>query len=537
MPCGTSSQLPVERSCNEKQPGPHRSQRTVCDPGIGIACRLHCVIGNPFGLEGSMTLGIVSAVGRVIQPQASRFSIVEMIQTDAPINPGNSGGPLLDSRGRVIGINTLIFSQTGASAGVGFAVPVNTVRRVVPELIARGQYDHPWQTMNSRTGKTMRRIAAWRFHGLLVLVLLAIAACAPLQGTPSETLSWAVSATSTTAATATMQRRETPVTAPHRRAVGIHGRTEQRSAERLIVTTATPPDGAELPKASETGLATRPPVPTDRATDTATRPPQPTFTPGATATPVPKHTSEFTERPLAELSQDAASFLVGQEGARGAAVVVFSQGAIYTQNGDELMPMASVAKVAIMVTVMDRAIHEDRELTDWERAMLQPMITESDNDAATALWNDLGGGATLEGTLRSMGLVATRPNPAEEWGESRSTPKEVALLLAKLVNGEILDPPSRNLALDLMSQVAPDQMWGITAGVLMDGLPQMVIAIKNGWYPTSDGWWVNSAGSILPGNGQPAYTIAVLTQQQPSLEYGIATIEGVAIRVHAALQG
>jgi 2-alkenal reductase len=106
--------------------------------------QLTIAIGNPFGLEGSMTMGIVSAVGRVIQPEASRFSIAHMIQTDAPINPGNSGGPLLDSQGRVIGVNTLIFSQTGTSAGVGFAVPVNTVKRVVPELIARGRYDHPW---------------------------------------------------------------------------------------------------------------------------------------------------------------------------------------------------------------------------------------------------------------------------------------------------------------------------------------------------------------------------------------------------------
>lgn len=106
--------------------------------------QLAIAIGNPFGLEGSMTLGIVSAVSRVIQPQAGRFSIAEMIQTDAPINPGNSGGPLLDSQGRVIGVNTLIFSQMGASTGIGFAVPVKTVTRVVPDLIVRGRYDHPW---------------------------------------------------------------------------------------------------------------------------------------------------------------------------------------------------------------------------------------------------------------------------------------------------------------------------------------------------------------------------------------------------------
>jgi len=132
--------------------------------------QLAIAIGNPFGLEGSVTLGIVSAVGRVIQPQASRFSIAEMIQTDAPINPGNSGGPLLDSQGRVIGVNTLIFSQTGVSAGVGFAVPVNAVRRVVPELIARGRYDHPWLGISgySVTPRVARNLSLPAERGVLI---------------------------------------------------------------------------------------------------------------------------------------------------------------------------------------------------------------------------------------------------------------------------------------------------------------------------------------------------------------------------------
>lgn len=117
---------------------------TLGDSGSVRPGQLAIAIGNPFGLEGTMTLGIVSAVGRVIRPGSRPFSIPNMIQTDAPINPGNSGGPLLDSRGRVIGVNTMIFSQTGTSSGIGFAIPVNTVKRVVPELIARGRYDHPW---------------------------------------------------------------------------------------------------------------------------------------------------------------------------------------------------------------------------------------------------------------------------------------------------------------------------------------------------------------------------------------------------------
>jgi S1-C subfamily serine protease len=100
-------------------------------------------IGNPFGLERTLTVGVVSALGRVIQSPDNSF-IGEIIQTDAAINPGNSGGPLLDLSGRVIGVNTSILSPSQASAGIGFAVPVSTVRRVVPELIARGYFPHPW---------------------------------------------------------------------------------------------------------------------------------------------------------------------------------------------------------------------------------------------------------------------------------------------------------------------------------------------------------------------------------------------------------
>jgi 2-alkenal reductase len=100
-------------------------------------------VGNPFGFEQTMTTGIVSAVGRVVR-QDSGFSLSRLIQTDAAINPGSSGGPLLNSRGRVIGVNTLIYSSSGSNAGIGFAVPVNTVIRVVPELIASGSYSDPW---------------------------------------------------------------------------------------------------------------------------------------------------------------------------------------------------------------------------------------------------------------------------------------------------------------------------------------------------------------------------------------------------------
>jgi serine protease Do len=101
-------------------------------------------LGNPFGQEWTLTQGIVSAVGRTLRSGTSQFSIPEMIQTDAAINPGNSGGPLLDREGRVIGVNTLIRTSTGVSSGVGFAIPVNVVKQVVPVLIKEGAYAYAW---------------------------------------------------------------------------------------------------------------------------------------------------------------------------------------------------------------------------------------------------------------------------------------------------------------------------------------------------------------------------------------------------------
>ena len=102
-------------------------------------------IGSPFGLSGSMTSGIVSQLGRILNPpNLQSFSIPNVIQTDAAINPGNSGGPLLNNYGEVIGINTAIQTETGEFSGVGFAIPSNTMKKIVPVLIQSGHYKHPW---------------------------------------------------------------------------------------------------------------------------------------------------------------------------------------------------------------------------------------------------------------------------------------------------------------------------------------------------------------------------------------------------------
>ena len=125
-------------------------------------------IGNPFGLDYTLTSGLVSALNRSLN--AENGALIEgLIQTDAAINPGNSGGPLLDSAGRLIGINTAIYSPSGAYAGIGFAVPVDTVNKVVPQLIARGKYLRP--SLGIRIDEELNRIAAKRlgYEGVLIL--------------------------------------------------------------------------------------------------------------------------------------------------------------------------------------------------------------------------------------------------------------------------------------------------------------------------------------------------------------------------------
>jgi len=122
-------------------------------------------IGNPFGLDQTMTTGIVSALGREIKSVSGR-TIQGVIQTDAAINPGNSGGPLLDSAGRLIGINTAIYSPSGASAGIGFAMPVNIVNRVVPEIIKYGRAVKPGLGVTIANNQIARRLG---IEGVLLI--------------------------------------------------------------------------------------------------------------------------------------------------------------------------------------------------------------------------------------------------------------------------------------------------------------------------------------------------------------------------------
>jgi len=123
---------------------------TVGDSDALFVGQRAVAIGNPFGQEWTLTTGVVSALGRTLPSGTSQFSIPEMIQTDAAINPGNSGGPLLDGEGRVIGVNVMILSRLYGSSGVGFAIPVNIVKQVVPVLIEEGHYAYAWLGIQGR---------------------------------------------------------------------------------------------------------------------------------------------------------------------------------------------------------------------------------------------------------------------------------------------------------------------------------------------------------------------------------------------------
>ena len=125
-------------------------------------------IGNPFGLDQTLTTGVVSALGRQVDGIGG-VKIREMVQTDAAINPGNSGGPLLDSTGRLIGMNTMIFSKSGASAGIGFAVPANTIARVVPQLIKSGHVEQVGMGIDVDPAQRLER--RLRIRGIVVIAV------------------------------------------------------------------------------------------------------------------------------------------------------------------------------------------------------------------------------------------------------------------------------------------------------------------------------------------------------------------------------
>lgn len=242
-------------------------------------------------------------------------------------------------------------------------------------------------------------------------------------------------------------------------------------------------------------------------------------------------------RPLSQLSPDAARFLADRSGWVTAGVFVARDNAVYVSSPEIALPMASVAKVVIMLAVLNRAESEGRALTDWELVQLEPMLVWSDNDAATALWDDLGGAPAIEAYLERYGLRGIVTHPYA-WGDSRASGPALAWLLGRLAFGDLVSPVHRDLAVGLLEQAALAQPWGVAPlGAGRD--PRAVVGAKDGWYPVDAGWRAGSAGVVFSAiDGAPggtSYSIAVLTAQNLILDDGIETIDGFASRIHAAL--
>jgi hypothetical protein len=281
------------------------------------------------------------------------------------------------------------------------------------------------------------------------------------------------------------------------------------------------------------------PAPTPLPTATPKPPPASTRVPGSSLPAVPTAIrGAFRPAPvqLSSLSAGAASFLDGRQPAWGLAAASPSSGILYSQNGDVQFELASTVKVLIAIAVLDNAQRENRYVDSFELSLLWPMITLSDNDSATKLWNQIQGGPGLAQYLASIGETGVRPYSGPFWGTSTASPSSLATILARATFGDLLNSDHRTLLLNLLQRVTPSQRWGVTAGLEGEGgSAGALVGVKDGWYPAEAGWRVNSIGFVVRADGQRYYTIAVLTNGQPSWNYGIATIEGAARQVNAAL--
>jgi beta-lactamase class A len=161
------------------------------------------------------------------------------------------------------------------------------------------------------------------------------------------------------------------------------------------------------------------------------------------------------------------------------------------------------------------------------------MITESDNDATSQLWEQIGRGQAVSSYLASVGVSGFTPDPGTSWGASFASARSMAAILGKLLNGEILDAPSRALAMRMLDAVVPEQRWGVSAGT--DPTSGDRVDVKDGWYPGEEGWRVNSVGIVRPRTGDP-YAIAIVTGGRVSWQEGIDTIEGIAAPLNAVMR-
>ena len=239
-------------------------------------------------------------------------------------------------------------------------------------------------------------------------------------------------------------------------------------------------------------------------------------------------TAAPTNNPFA--SKALQTWLANRHGRITAAVYDIKTGQEYLYEPQYAEKTASTIKVDILATALHLAQEHHEPLPADEVEAAVPMITESDNDAAEDLYNDIGGWNTIGPFDKSIGMTRTTPNDQGYFGETYTTAADqITLLKQVMLPGGKLSLSSRQYEYELMLHVIPSQRWGITGGVPKNAR----VAIKNGWLPETSGWHVNSTGRVQ-GDGRN-YLIAVYTEWNTSWDYGIATIEHVAAAAWKAM--
>jgi beta-lactamase class A len=241
------------------------------------------------------------------------------------------------------------------------------------------------------------------------------------------------------------------------------------------------------------------------------------------------------------LGSAAASYVSRRDGVVLAAVYDLRTGQTWQFGQGQPQDEASVVKLDVLETLLAERGRGGTELSAGDRTLAEQMIEDSDNDAATSLWDEVGGASGIRSFNTSAGLADTVPSscvncpgfPWPGWGLTTTIPGDQLTLLRTLVEpNSLLTNPERSYALSLMENVTPDQRWGVSGGVPA----QATVALKNGWLPlnsANNNWQINSVGWIS-GSGRD-YLIAVLTTGNPTEQYGIDTIDQLAAMVWNAM--
>lgn len=236
-------------------------------------------------------------------------------------------------------------------------------------------------------------------------------------------------------------------------------------------------------------------------------------------------------QPLSDLSEAAASLVEQHGGQIGVSVLLPESGDSYSLGDTQAFPMASLAKVVILLTALHIRERLQLPITDSTMSLMTSMITESDNDSADDLWDAIGDGPVAQNYVDSIGVQGITMSRTPSWGDSTATPRGVATLLGKLVDGQILDASDRALALRLLASVAPDQAWGATAAFPKDA----TVGVKNGWMPDDDGGWYIHSAAVDESDPSHPIVVVMTGGSDPLVE--INWVQTIASAAGKALAG